>query len=416
MNSNMQRAIVLLQQSNHIKATDELRQVLANDPDDATAHALLGICLAEQKKYADATAEAKQAVHLAPDNSLSHYSLASVLESRNRFKEALPSINEAIRIDPFNTQYHSKASAIHFAMRNWKESLASAEQGLQVNPEDVSCSNLRSMALVKLGRKTEARGTLEGVLSKSPDNATSHASQGWALLESNQHEKAMEHFREALRLDPKMEWARVGILTAMRARNPIYNWLLKFFLAMSKLTRGGQWGVILGLYIGYRILGQIANANPQWAPFIQPLLILYVVFVVLTWIANPLFNLVLRLDKFGRLALTKKEIAASNVIGGMLLIAIVSLAGYFLGGPLFLLPMAVVGGLLIMPVSAVFRCESGWPLHVMLSLTALLVLLGFGAVLLAPTELGARLLIMFAVGVFATTIAGNFVMGATVKH
>src|SRR5206468_3894993 len=146
-----------------------------------------------------------------------------------------------------------------------------AEQGLQLDPEHVGCANLRAMAMVKLGRKAEAGATIDAALAKNPDNALTHANQGWTLLEKGDAKKALEHFCEALRLDPENAWARHGIVEALKARNLIYAVMLKYFLWMSKLSRQAQWAIILIGYFGNQMLGSMARTNPRLAPWVLPL-------------------------------------------------------------------------------------------------------------------------------------------------
>ena len=69
MNPNLERAILLYQQSRYDMAAEELRQSLAAQPQDPYSHALLGLCLAHQEQYQEATAEAHQAIRLGPDFS-----------------------------------------------------------------------------------------------------------------------------------------------------------------------------------------------------------------------------------------------------------------------------------------------------------------------------------------------------------
>src|SRR4029077_11267359 len=89
MNSHLQRGRLLFQQSRYDLAEAELRQALAEDPNDAYAHALLAMCLAEREEFPDATAEARQAIHLEPDSPFTHYVLAQVLHDRHHNAEAL---------------------------------------------------------------------------------------------------------------------------------------------------------------------------------------------------------------------------------------------------------------------------------------------------------------------------------------
>lgn len=416
MNPNLDRALLLYQQSRFDLAEGELRQSLASEPHDAYAHALLGLCLAHREKFEDAASETQQAIHLAPDFPFAHFAHAHVLFDRNRFSEALPVINEAIRLDPEDADQYALLANIHLQERRWPAALNAAEQGLEFNPEHVGCTNLRAIALVKLGRKAEAGRTIDTALSKNPDNALTHANQGWTLLEQGQPKKAAEHFREALRLDPQNEWARQGIIEALKARNFIYAIMLKYFLWMSKFSRRGQWGIILAGYFGNRILATIAHENPDLAPWILPLRILYVAFALMTWLAYPLFNLMLRLNKFGRLVLSREQTIATNWFGLCLLLALAGLVGCILYGfESAWLIMVVVFGLLLLPVSAIFKCAAGWPRNLMAALTIAMALLGLAALVQffregSSFETAKDLLLSFALCVVASTWLGNYLM------
>jgi tetratricopeptide (TPR) repeat protein len=421
MNQHLERALLLYQQSRHDLAETELRQALAAEPQDAYAHALLGLCLAHRESFQEATDEVRQAIHLAPDFSFAHFAHARVLYDRNRFAEALPAINEAIRLEPENADQFALLSNIQLQERRWRDALSAAEHGLQFDPEHVGCTNLRAMAMVKLGRRAEAGKTIDAALSKSPDNSLTHANQGWTLLEKGDPKKAAEHFREALRLNPQNEWARQGIVEALKARHFIYAWMLKYFLWMARFSRRGQWGIVLGGYFGYRILGAIASNNPGLAPWVLPLQILYIAFALMTWLAYPFFNLLLRLNKFGRLVLSREQTVATNWLGLCLLLALIGLAGCGVRGfdsPWFI--MAVVFGLLLLPVSAIFKCPAGWPRNVMAVLTIGMTLLGLAALAQFFTERGSLdtakgLLTLFAVCVMASTWFGNFLVSQRPK-
>jgi tetratricopeptide (TPR) repeat protein len=377
VNPHLERAILLYQQSRHELAEAELGQALAFDPDDAYAHALLAMCLADREKFEDATTEARQAIQLAPDFPFAHYAHARVLYDRNHHPEARAAVEEAIRLDPEDADYHSLLAGIHFDEKRWPDVLNAAEQGLQLDAEHTGCTNLRAMAMVKLGRKAEAGAAIDAALAKNPDNALTHANQGWTLLEQGEPRKALEHFREALRLDPENEWARSGIVEALKARNIIYAVMLKYFLWMSKLSRRAQWGIILVGYFGNRLLGAAARSNPDLASWLLPIRILYVAFALMTWLAYPLFNLMLRLNRFGRLALSREQIVASNWVGVCVFATLVGLAGCMLYGMDSLwLFVALVSGFLMLPVAGVFRCSEGWPRNLMAACTVVLALLG----------------------------------------
>jgi hypothetical protein len=159
--------------------------------------------------------------------------------------------------------------------------------------------------------------------------------------------------------------------------------MLRYFLWMSRLSSRAQWGVILGGYVGNRLLSGLARSNPDLAPWLLPARILYVAFALLTWTADPLFNLLLRLNRFGRLALSRQQVIASNWIGVCLLLALLALAGCFaLGFDTPCLLAAVVFGFLLLPLAGTFKCAAGWPRKSMAVYTAVMAAAGLGALLL----------------------------------
>lgn len=413
------RAMLLQEQERYDLAEAELLKHLAAEPEDGFAHALLSHGFLNRDRLDDAEAEARRAVGLLPDDAFCHYVLARVMVGRNRLLEALAAALEAMRLRPEDPDYHSLIAAIHFDRAKWNEALAAAESGLRLDPEHEGCNNLRAMALVKLGRKAEAGATIGATLAVNPENPFSHANQGWTLLEQGQRKAAMEHFRESLRLDPTNDWARAGLLEAMKAGNPVYALLLRYFLWMQKLPGGVQWGIFIGGYLGNRMLGELSAGNPAWAPWITPIRIAYVSFAILTWLASPLLNLTLFLHPMGRHALGGDERWQARLVGTCLLVAIGALGCWLgLGRQDGYLVMALVFGLLSVPVAGVFNCPRGWPRWTMAGFAGILFCVGLTAVVLltfvqprARSGLGRTAmgsLNLFLIGFLLSQWIGNF--------
>ena len=407
---------MLVQQERYDMAVQELRQVLTHEPEDARAHALMAVCLSEQKEYERASAAADQAIGLAPDESYCHFAQSVVMAKRNRFTEAEEAIRTAIELDTGNTSLYGHLAGVLFAQRRWKECLEAAETGLALDPEDVECTNMRALALVKLGQSIDAGDALATALKRNPEDAYSHANLGWSLLEQGKAEKAMEHFREALRLNPELQYARAGMVEAMKARYFLYGLMLNWFLWMMKLTSRAQWGVIMGAYVVFVIVNRMSATYP----ILKPLVYAYIAFAILTWVASPLFNLLLRLNKFGRLALSPEETVTSNWVGLCMLGGLCMLAAYFVTWNFMFVLAAAVCLLMIPPIAHIYTCDEGWPRTVMVMITIGLMLvgtaslaLGFGAPYLAieqartAMEISSRLFLGFAIGALLSQFAVN---------
>jgi tetratricopeptide (TPR) repeat protein len=415
---SIERGSLLLQTGRHEMAEREFREALVNEPNNALAHAMVAICLGEQKKYAEATAEAQQAIAIRPDWDVGYSALASILSARERLKEAAAVIEQAIGLDPFDPSHHALLAGIRLKQRQWPAALAAADAGLAIDPEHSACVNARGIALVNLGRREEANITIGGALQRNPLNATTHANQGWALLHAGDHKAALEHFRESLRLNPDSQWARAGIVEALKARNIVYRLMLKYFLFMSRLSRQAQWGIIVGGYIGIQMLSQASANNPAIKPYALPVLIAYYVFAYMTWLAGPLFNLMLRLDRFGRYALSRDQRVSSNWVGLCLLSgAVLGVTGFVKHDSRFYL-LAVLVAVMSIPLSAVFNCTPGWPRWSMAGYAGLmgLVTAAIGTMVFQfPNADPTTLVDGYVVGLIATSFVANGLMAASVK-
>lgn len=347
MSVHLARAKILLAQSRPAEAEREARQALAANPHDASAHAFLALCCAQLGRHEDALMEARMAVGLAADEGAFHRVLGFVLHRAGRQIEAMKSVEEALRLSPFDAHVLVLKASIHLAQRSWTEAVEAAEAALALDPEHVEAANFRAMALMQLGRKQEAAATMEHALRHEPDNALSHANQGWNCLHRNEPHAAKEHFREALRLDPELDYAREGMLEALKARNPVYRVMLAYFLWMGRQASWLQWALVVGVFFGGRIMGALSAALPPGKGWVViPLYVAFYGFIYLSWTAQPLFNLVLRIDPFGRHVLSRDQRWGSTWFGLSFAVVLAALAWWGATGaevgPLVALDAAIV--------------------------------------------------------------------------
>jgi tetratricopeptide (TPR) repeat protein len=407
VSAHYDKAVQLFRVSRYGEAEKELRAALVQDPQDAHSQALLGMCLSLQGRMEEAVRTAQGAIKAAPNDPHCHFLLAQVLYNAKNWKESLKAVEEALRLEPGDPDHYHLLSMVHYAQSDWEKALAAAKKGLEFDSEHVDCHDAQAKALMKLGRASEAHDSVATAMRLEPDRAESHATQGWAYLEQGKTAEAMASFREALRIEPNDEWARQGILEAMKARNPLYGLMLKYFLFMGKLSGKMQWQVILGGYLAYQVVKAVGKSNPALQPYTWPLMGLYLLFVFFSWTASPLFNLILRLDKFGRMALNEDEIACSNWVGLLFLVGLPCLGAYFLVKEDTLLLGAIFCLLMIIPVVGVFHFPAGKSRNKMKAYAYLMAGLG-AAGLVVPGQVSFILWIVFLVGVLLSSFLISF--------
>lgn len=408
MSAYLDRARLLLAQSRPADAELESMRALAQQPDDPSALALLALSRIEQDKRTEALEAARQAVGVAPDQPFLHYVHAHVLRNMDRSDEAFRAIHEALRLDPADADSFALLSSIELGRNRWPAALDAAEKALALNAEHVGAANLRAMALVRLGRKAEAMQSVDYALDRAPENAFSHANQGWNCLHRNDPRKAQEHFREALRLDPNLDYAREGMLEALKARNPVYRVMLAYFLWLGRQSARFQWAFIIGIFFGGRIARVLSESQPALNWIWWPLLGLFYGFVYLSWTAHPMFNLMLRFDRFGRHVLSPDQRKGAAWFGATFALALGALVGWLATDNQVLLFSAIVCAILSICIAATFN-RTGRDRTILGSCTAALAVVAIGAAFftLSNNAAGNIFMASFVIGFIGFQLVAN---------
>lgn len=409
--SVLERAHLLMAHDRPEEAEKTLRGWLAENPEDDRAMAFLARALFFQDRNDEAVEVARAAVGLDPDDSYNHWIHARALACRNDTKEALAAIEEAIRIDPDEPRSYSLKAMLLSGMSRNEEALEAIDTALSLTPEEADLLTNRAMILNALNRPGEAKAAVEASLRLSPDQSDSHTEMGWAHLRDGNAKAAANSFMEALRIDPEDDRARAGIVEALKARIPLYRWILNFFFWLGSMSSRARWGVILGLYFGSKILKAVARTNPEYQPFLYPLLGIYIVFIFLTWTASPLCNLFLRMHPVGKHALDADDKLASSLVGLLLLSCIImGIAGAVLSIPALMIS-GLAGLLYMIPLSGAFQFSAGPVRKKMMIFTSGIGLCGIAA--LASALIGDfkfELLAIYFLGCFFYSWIHNFAL------
>jgi hypothetical protein len=206
------------------------------------------------------------------------------------------------------------------------EALADFDAALRLDPQHAFAHDMRARVLTLLGRNDAAAAAAGEALRLAPESPTAHSARGWQLLHAGDRADAQAEFRESLRLNPESNWARLGLIESLKARNPAYRLLLRGLLRLGRVRPQRAW-MLVAAAVGARVAGLAALDDPRIRPFVLPVVATIFAAMVLAWAARPLFNASLRLSRDGRHLLTAEERLESTLvaacIGGGALLALV---------------------------------------------------------------------------------------------
>jgi predicted Zn-dependent protease len=268
-------------------ACDLLHQLLAEDPDDARAHALLSVCLVDRKLVGPALVEAEAAMACDPDAALSHYAMGGALLADRKLDAAATHLQRAIELEPDESIHYLRLAELHRLRGQPREALL--QRALDVDPEDPDVLAALAMERLDSNRTDEAERFATEALELDPESHDALLAMGWVRLHQADVADAREHAAMALHQAPNDDES-LRLLIAIKARkNPFLGLWFRWNLWMS--TLGDRRGVIVlvAAFMIYRVLAAIAEDFDR-EDVAAAIRYLWLGLVAYTWVAPVVFR------------------------------------------------------------------------------------------------------------------------------
>lgn len=357
MSSDLERASLLRERGRHEEAVAFLLTHLAHHPEDPWAFIELSLNRSEiPGQLKQALEDARTATGLMPAESFPLSLQSRILNDLDKHKEALSLAESAIALDPeFEHGWNSKCLAL-IGLSRWKDAEQCARTALNLDPDDETASNLLAHTLRLQNRLDESEDESNRRLAQNPDNAFSFASAGWAALQRGDVAGAEAKFKEALRIEPDMEYAREGLKHSYRARSAFFRLFLKWMFFIQSFSEKNRTLLIISLVVGFNIIKGVASAiHPL---LVVPVVVVYYTFLFGSFLSNGLANFFMLRDPVARLSLDRSEKTEGIAVG---ILVFGGLLGLIAGFMIPVLPLAAIGGTMLataLPASMLFTNPS----------------------------------------------------------
>jgi len=280
-------------------AQQKLTEVLAQYPDAAEIFELQAEIYLKKKEYKNALVSIETAIGLNPEDDSVFFTKARIHLQKDEYKQATKAIEQAILLNPDVATYYGVKAAILLDSKYTDKAIEFAKKGLELDPDDLMCNNMLSMAQNRSGKSEEAFERLEHMLADDPENTLTQTNAGYHFLQKGNIKKAKEHFAEALRKDPNFEFARLGMIEAIKGTNWLYRKLLQYSFWIQKMSSKNKWAFFIGLIVVVKFI-----------PFLLPF---YLIFIFWTWFTGPISDLILYFDKHGKYLMTPQSLQLTRI-------------------------------------------------------------------------------------------------------
>lgn len=210
--------IEAMRQGDHAAALEAARAAVAEQPDNADAQHLLGVCLQRAGDLPAARTAFDAAIALAPDQAGHYFSLASLSLSEGRTEAAIAGLNQAIALDP--NQLGAYVLLIHLALARGDQAEAEAKLKFaqRVNAD-------HPQVLVAEGYVAQGRGDADLAMQRftaaaqaDPNLPAAQLALGMAFLGRGMWPFAEQSLSNAMALDPSRPLATLRALVEARRR------------------------------------------------------------------------------------------------------------------------------------------------------------------------------------------------------
>jgi TolB-like protein/Flp pilus assembly protein TadD len=172
------------------------QKVIAMDPSEAVAHALLGMVYTMMRQHEKGLAEGEKAVALNPNAADAQCLLGIVLHFNGRHKDAIEVTKKAIRLNPFPPNWYLFSlghAYCHAGM--YEEAIAACKKALRIEPENLIAHQRLAISYSLSGREEEARAEAAEVLRINPKFSL----QYWAKIQPYKNQADIELWVNGLR-------------------------------------------------------------------------------------------------------------------------------------------------------------------------------------------------------------------------
>ena len=197
------------------------RAWLAQQPDNAQAHHLLGVSLQSLGDTNGADAAFAQAAALAPERAEFHVARALLAMQRRDTAAARAGLDHAIAQDPNQLVAYLSLAQLALAGNDAAEAERQLRLAERINPDHPHVLALRGQLLLTQGQGDAALTTLGQAVQQAPDDAMVQGMLGLALLTLGRFGFAEQALRNALALQPSATALRHALLRALLAQNRV---------------------------------------------------------------------------------------------------------------------------------------------------------------------------------------------------
>jgi cellulose synthase operon protein C len=188
---NFEMAKVYLKLNNPMAAYAELARTVQLAPGNQEARITLGQLLLAGRAVDPAAQQAKAVLAVNPKNADAYALLAGVAQHNGNNAEALEDMQHAIALEPNKAAFHSALALLQASSPNTQQDAAQElQKAISLDPKDATPRILLAGLLNKKGDVAGAKQQLEAAIAAAPQNIQARSALATVYIQANEKDKA----------------------------------------------------------------------------------------------------------------------------------------------------------------------------------------------------------------------------------
>lgn len=287
------QAIRYYRQGLHDSSIDLLKELLAENPDDAYYHAYLGANLLAMKRIYAAEYELNLALSIDPGISQLYIFMAQVSIFRNRLVPALEFCDQSLALDPQNVDALLVKNDIYKRLDRNREALACIDQAAQIAPDSTTISVAYGQHYLSIGKLQQAHQHAADALRSHAEDISANLLMGEIQLAMNNTEEAEYHAKLVILSNPENQSALHLFSSIKMHKNRVFGLWWRFNIRVSSLSNLRSGLVLISAFLIFNLLSQIVK-DLGYTTTAQVISYAWLLLVIYSWVGIPYYYKILR--------------------------------------------------------------------------------------------------------------------------
>lgn len=283
------QALACYQRGQIDQAIDLIKEVLADEPNDANSHGLLALCLLSEKRLYAAEYETQLALNINASIPMLYLILARIHILKNKPKKAIDFCNEALSLNPNYADSLLLKADIYSLLNSYNESLQCIQEAAILEPDNIEIALAFGNHYYQVGQYEKSTMYAQEAMQADPQNIECNILYGQLKLKEGDTEEALNLAKFAIIQNPNSAEALKLFCDIKTSQNLFLGLWWRFNSKMSSLSPIKASIVLISMFLVFNLLSQLLS-DLGYNILSKTFSYGWLLFVIYSWLGAPMYT------------------------------------------------------------------------------------------------------------------------------